>query len=80
MARFRLTQAHSFGQTRLRAGKSIADPGNGIAGDFIVNNLSAATITAGMVPLDASATTMLNASKFAGTLPGPIDGVSSVDA
>ena len=58
-----------------------ADPGNGLAGDFIVNNLSAATVTAGMAPLDGSAGAMLAASKFATSLPGgPIDGVSSVDA
>jgi hypothetical protein len=81
MARFRLSQAHSFGQVRLKAGRTIADPGNGIAGDFIVNNLSAATVNPGMVPLDGSASAMLAASKFANTPSNPYaDGVSSVDA
>jgi hypothetical protein len=28
MARFQLTTAHSFGGTRLKAGKTIADPGD----------------------------------------------------
>jgi hypothetical protein len=79
MARFVLTTAHSFGQFRLRAGKTIADPGNGLAGDFIVNNLSSATVTAGMSPLDGSATTMKNASKYAGVSTGPIPGNDSID-
>jgi hypothetical protein len=80
MARFQLSTAHSFGQTRLRAGKTIADPGNGLAGDFIVSNLSSANVTPGMVPLDASATTMKNASKYAGVSTGPIPGNDSIDA
>ncbi len=80
MARFQLTTAHSFGQTRLKAGRTIADPGNGIAGDFIVANLSSSNVTPGMVPRDGSATTMKNASKYAGVSSGPISGVDSIDA
>jgi hypothetical protein len=81
MARFKLTQAFHFSQYRVRAGGTIADsPANAQAGDAVYTGLTSATLPSGCVPLDASATTMFNASRWAGTLPGNPTGRDSIDA
>jgi hypothetical protein len=80
MARFQLTQAMTVGHARLRAGRTICDGTACSAGDFVWTGLNANTVSPGMVPLDAGATTLKNASKFAGVSPGNPTGVDSVDA
>ena len=82
MARFRMTQAFSFGSNRVRAGGTLADTvGNAQPGDLVYAGLTAATLPPGCIPLDAAATTMKNASKFAGeAAASSITGADSIDA
>jgi hypothetical protein len=82
MARFYLMEAHVYGQVRLKAGTTIADTaGNAIAGDKVVTTLSAATVTPGMKPLDAAATSMKGSSAYANTpVSATIPGNMSIDA
>ena len=71
MARFRLTAAHVMPgppfPRRLRAGTIICDGTACSAGDVVWNGLNASNITNEMDPLDAAATTMKNASRYATT-------------
>ena len=74
MARFRTMSAFyadALGVGRVRAGRTIAD-NVAIAqpGDVIWTGLNSTSLPAGFEPLDASATTMRNASKWSG-LPFP---------
>jgi hypothetical protein len=82
MARFRMTRAFHFGGTRVSGGMVIADSGaNAVSGDFIWTGLNSVTVPFGAIPLDGSATTMFNASRWAGTLPpATISGVDSISA
>jgi hypothetical protein len=81
MARFQLTSAIVVGAVRIRAGKTIADSqANAQPGDAVWTGLNAGTMIAGMVPLDASATTMKNASPYASLAAATaISGVDSID-
>ena len=82
MARFMTTRAFHFGSTRVRAGKTIADSqANAQSGDYVWTGMSSATLPQGFTPLDASATTMKNASKWAGVAAElTITGADSIDA
>lgn len=82
MARFRLVRAFHFGAVRLAGGRTIADSqANALPGDTVWTGLTSATVGAGFVPLDASATTMKNASSFASVpVSATISGVDSIDA
>ena len=82
MARFQLTQTLVVGQNRLKAGRTIAgSAGAASPGDFVWTGLNSNTAHACMTPLDASATTMKAASRFASVVPAStITGVESIDA
>jgi hypothetical protein len=82
MARFYLMSAHVFGAVRLKAGSTIADTvGNAQPGDKVVTTLSSATVTQSMKPLDAAATSMMNASAYSpSSVPCTITGAASIDA
>jgi len=82
MARFQLTQAVLVGQVRWTAGDTVADSQAAAqAGDHVWIGLNSATMVEGMTPLDASATSMRAASRWAGVpLRNVISGVDSVSA
>jgi hypothetical protein len=83
MARFGSTQAFALdGHRRYKAGQTYADTvPNAIAGDVVWPAVgSAAGMSPGLVPLDASATTIMNASRFGGVPTLRIDGVNSIVA
>jgi hypothetical protein len=81
MARFRLQQAFHFGSVRVRAGGTLADSqANAVGNDAVYTGLNANSVPYGAVPLDGSATTMFNASRWAGTSPPQPSGVQSIDA
>lgn len=82
MARFKLTQAFHYGSVRVPAGRTLADSqANAIAGDYVYTGLNANSVPYGAIPIDGSATTMFNASRWAGTSPpATIPGVQSIDA
>jgi hypothetical protein len=76
MARFKLTQAVALPRNRYFAGQIVAQPG-----DQIWVGLTSQTMVGGMQPLDASATTMKNASIYAGEpTVTSITGVDSINA
>jgi hypothetical protein len=85
MARFRLAAAHelnvtNFGRRRLRAGTIICDGTSCNTGDVIVSGLNSATVSPDMDALDAGATTIKNASKYASTpVRANSSGVDSID-
>jgi len=80
MARFQLRQAFHFGSVKVRAGGVIVDTvANQQPGDVVFAGMSAATLPAGVVALDGSATTMLNASRWAGIGFGAPSGRDSTD-
>jgi hypothetical protein len=80
MARMRLQQAAVLDHIKRKVGQTVADtPGNAQAGDIVWTSLSAATWAPYMIALDASATTMMNASRFANTPAPRPDGVTSVE-
>jgi len=80
MARFRLQGTHIFGAYRLKSGSVIVDTvGNAQPGDYVWTPLSSGTLSLEMVPIDASATSMKNASRFAGMQPRAcISGAESI--
>jgi len=79
--RFKLQQAFHFGSVRVPAGGTIADSqANAVGKDHVFTGLNANTIPYGAVPLDGSATTAFNASRWAGTSPPQPSGVQSIDA
>jgi hypothetical protein len=82
MARFQLTAALHTAQARYRAGTILADSqANALPGDKVWTGMNAASLIADMVALDGAATTMRNASKYAGVTPrGWITGAESIDA
>jgi len=81
MARFRLVQAFHFADRRVKAGGVIVDTqANAQPGDVVFPAMSAATLPAGVIALDGSATTMLAASRWAGVGFGPPTGRDSIDA
>ena len=82
MARFQLTQAVIVGPFRWTAGDTVADSqANAQVGDHVWVGLNSATMVEGMTPLDASATSMRAASRWAGVpLRNAISGVDSISA
>jgi len=80
MARFRLTQSIFVGQTKYHGGEVVTDLSPpSVAGDRVWLGLTFATMAPGMVPLDASATTMKATSAFANeNVPNVILGVHSI--
>jgi hypothetical protein len=80
MARFRLTQAVVLpSQLRFHAGQIVTDQPPP-AGDLYWAGLTSATMAPGMMPLDGSATTMKNASRYANEPAATaIYGVDSID-
>lgn len=80
MARFQMRCAFHFGSVKVPAGKTLADSvANAQAGDAVWTGLTSATVPYGAVALDASATTMLSGSRWAGTSPPcTITGVDSI--
>jgi len=82
MARFRMQQsAFHFGSMRVRAGETLADSSaNSQPGDVVWTGLNVNTVPHGAVPIDASGTTMFNASRWAGTTWGWASGSASIDA
>jgi hypothetical protein len=81
MARFQVLEAFHFGDKRVRAGKTIADSNaNAQAGDAVWTGMNSNNIREFFIPLDASATTMKSASKYANAPAATsITGVMSVD-
>jgi hypothetical protein len=68
MARFRLAASHVFGSIKLKPGSVIVDTvGNAQPGDYVWPQLSSATLSPEMTPLDGGATAMKSGSRFAGT-------------
>ena len=80
MARFRLMKAISTAQVRFAAGEVVTDTiPLTVPADRHWPGLTAATMFSGMVPLDASATTMKYQSVWANeALPATILGVDSI--
>jgi len=80
VARFRLQSSMVIGAVKLKPGTVIVESAAaGQAGDYVWAALSSTTVGPHMVPLDGAATTMKNASPFAGAvLPCSIDGANSV--
>jgi len=81
MARFKMQQAFHFQDKRVKAGGTLADSlANAQSSDVVWTGLNSSTVPAGAVPIDASATTMFNASRWAGTTWGWASGRDSIDA
>ena len=81
MARFKMQAAFHFGSMRVRAGQVLTDSSaNAQSGDVVWTGLTSATVPVGATPIDGSATTMFNASKYAGTTWGWASGRDSIDA
>ena len=80
MARFRLTQAIATGALRFHAGEVVTDTVPlTVPSDRHWPTLTAATMAAGMVPLDAAATTMKSQSVWANeVIAATIQGVHSI--
>jgi hypothetical protein len=81
MARFGSTVAFVIGHRKYRAGTIYADTiGNALAGDVVWASVgSSGAMSPGLIPLDASATTIMNGSRFAGiSIPRP-DGANSIE-
>jgi hypothetical protein len=80
MARFRLMKAIATGALRFHAGEVVTDTiPSAVPTDRHWPTLTAATMASGMVPLDASATTMKAASAWANeVLPATVLGVDSI--
>lgn len=80
MARFRLQQAFHYGSVKVKAGGVIVDSAaNAQPGDTVFPTMSAATLPAGVVALDAPASTMLGQSRWAGVGFGAPSGRDSID-
>lgn len=80
MARFGSTVAFVIGGRKHKAGTTYADTaGNAIAGDVVWVGMSSGTMSPGLIPLDASATTMKAGSPFAGMQVARPDGVNSIE-
>jgi hypothetical protein len=57
-----------FGSIKLKPGSVIVDTvGNAQPGDYVWPQLSSATLSPEMTPIDGGATTMKSGSRFAGT-------------
>ena len=65
---------------KCKAGQTYADTvANAIAGDVVWYGMSSATMSPGLIPIDAAATTMKNGSPYAGISFARPDGVNSID-
>ena len=82
MARFRLHISMIIGAVRLKPGTVVVDSlANKQPGDIVWTALNAGAVHPGMVALDATATSMQAASRYAATTaPTWIDGANSIDA
>jgi hypothetical protein len=81
MARFQLAESFHVKDRRAKAGQVICDGTSCQTGDLVWTGLNSGTYQPYMVPLDAGATTIKNASKFASVAaPTWITGAHSVDA
>lgn len=82
MARFGSVAAIVLGGKRYKAGTTFADTvGNALPGDVVWTGLSATSMSPMLVPLDAGAIAVKNASAFTGVaVPCTITGVNSIDA
>ena len=80
MARFGSTVAFVIGHTKYRAGTTYADTSvNALPGDVVWVGLSSSKMSPGLIPLDGSATSMKNASVYAGSRVPLIDGANSIE-
>ena len=71
--------AFVVGHVRYKAGTMFADSAaNAVAGDVIWTGMSSTTMSPGLIPIDGAATTMKNASPFAGNNFARPDGVNSI--
>jgi hypothetical protein len=83
MARFISTSAFTVptggAHVKYKAGTTYADTqGNAVAGDVVWIGMSSGSMSPGLIPLDAGATTMKNASPSAGNNLARPDGVNSI--
>ena len=79
--RIGISQAFHFQDKRVRAGGVLCDSlANAQSGDTVWTGLNSNTIPAGATPIDGSATTAYNASRWAGITWGPASGRDSIDA
>lgn len=80
MARFQTTAAFVMNHKSYKAGTIFADTqGNALAGDIVwIGTLNAAAMSPHLQPLDAGATTVKAASRFANSPVPTIDGVNSI--
>jgi hypothetical protein len=79
MARFGSTVAFVVQGKRYKAGQTYADAAvNALPGDVIWVGMSSASMSPGLVPLDAGATTMKGSSVYAGKTTC-IDGANSIE-
>lgn len=80
MARFGSTVAFVVGGKKYKAGQTYADTvGNALAGDVVWVGMSSNTMSPGLIPIDAGATSMKGASTFAGINTPRPDGANSID-
>lgn len=80
MARFGSTVAFVVGGRKYKAGQTYADTaGSALAGDVVWVGLDSTKMSPGLIPLDAGATTMKNASVFSGIAIARPDGANSID-
>ena len=81
MARFQGTVSMVIDHKKFAAGQTYADTvANKVGSDYVWSGMSSNSLNPGLVPLDGAATTMKNASRFAGSAVPTIDGVNSITA
>lgn len=79
MARFQSTVAMIIDHVKFNAGQTFADSvANKVGKDYVWAGMSSTSMHPGLVPLDGTATTMKNASRFATAQVPSIDGVNSI--
>jgi hypothetical protein len=80
MARFGSTVAFVVAHKKYPAGTTYADTkANAVGSDVVWAGMSSSTMSPGLIPLDGTASTMKNASPFAGIQIARPDGVNSID-
>jgi len=81
MARMRLQQGAVINHKKWPPGTTFADSGGAaLAGDQVWTGLNSTSWAPYMIDLDAGATTIKNASRFANVAPPRPDGVTSIEA
>jgi hypothetical protein len=79
MARFRATGAVVIGAVKYEAGTTFADAAGSVQpGDVLWLGLDKTKMSPNLVPLDAGAQSIMNASRFAGEPPWGSDGAGSI--